>query len=104
MMGCPGIDEITLVSKPINTCTLLPNESHDFTVTTTVTDNSEVQTVVIQFTSPSTDSYVMTKASGDSYSYSLLLSEGESRIFHIVAEDINGHTEISPTFTFSVVS
>ncbi|MEE9116516.1 MAG: hypothetical protein V3U09_06440 [Thermoplasmata archaeon] len=82
----------------------MPNETQDFTVTTTVTDNSEVQTVVIQFTSPSTDSYVMTKGSGDSYWYSLLISEGESRIFHILAEDINGHTETSPTFTFSVVN
>lgn len=103
MMNCPDIAEITLDSESDNTCTLSPNETRDFTVTTTVTDNSEVQTVVIQFTSP-TVSYVMTKGSGDSYSYSLLISEGESRTFHIVAEDVNGHTETSPTFTFSAVS
>ncbi len=104
MMNCPGIAEITLDSASVNTCTLAPNETRDFTVTTTVTDNSEVQTVVIQFTSPTTDSYVMTKGSGDSYSYSLLITEGESRTFHIIAEDVNGHTETSPTFTFSAVS
>lgn len=103
MMNCPGIAEMTLDSESDNTCTLAPNETRDFTVTTTVTDNSEVQTVVIQFTSP-TVSYVMTKGSGDSYSYSLLISEGESRTFHIVAEDVNGHIETSPTFTFSAVS
>lgn len=100
MWGCPGIAEITLDSKIDNTCAL--NGTHEFTIVTTVTDNSEVQTVVIQFTSPSTDSYPMIKGSGDVYSYTLLLTEGESRTFHIFAEDINGHTEISPTFTFSV--
>ncbi len=103
MMNCPGIAEMTLDSESVNTCTLAPNETRDFTVTTTVTDNSEVQTVVIQFTSP-TVSYVMTKGSGDSYSYSLLITEGESRTFHIIAEDVNGHTETSPTFTFSAAS
>lgn len=102
MLGCPGIAEMTLDSKIDNTCTLSPNQSREFTVTTTVTDNSEVHTVVIQFTSPSTDFYPMIKGSGDSYSYTLILTEGESRSFHIFAEDINDHTEISPTFTFSV--
>lgn len=104
MLNCPGIPEIELDSKAVNTCTLQLNETRDFTVTTTVTDNNEVQTVVIQFTSPSTDSYPMTKGSGNSYSYSLFITEGESRTFHIVAEDVNGHTETSPTFTFSAVS
>ncbi len=102
MLGCPDDIDFALDSKSVNTCTLAPNQSREFTVTTTVTDNSEVQTVVIQFTSPSTDSYPMIKGSGYWYSYTLLLTEGDSRTFHIFAEDINGHTEISPTFTFSV--
>jgi hypothetical protein len=102
IQGCPGIVEINLDRNVVNTCTLSPNESHDFAIITTVTDNSEVQSVFIQFTSPSTDSYPMTNGPGDSYTYSLTLTEGDSRIFYILAEDINGHTEISPTYTFSV--
>ncbi|MEE9224214.1 MAG: hypothetical protein V3U51_05645 [Thermoplasmata archaeon] len=106
MLGCPGagFEEITLDSKLDNPCTLQLNDTRDFTVTTTVTDNSDVQTVVIQFTSPAVESYPMTKGSGDSYSYTLPLSTGDNRTFHIFAEDVNGHTEASPTFTFSAVS
>jgi hypothetical protein len=103
MMGCPDDTDFVLTTKASNTCTLSPNESHDFTIWTEVTDNSEVHSVTIQFTSPQ-ESYEMIKGSGDVYTFNLLLSDGDSRIFHVIAEDINGHKESSPSYTFLVNS
>jgi hypothetical protein len=99
MLGCPTEPDFAMDSKIQNICTLDPNATEDFIIRTTVTDNSKVRTVTIQFTSPA-ESFPMIKGSGDSYSYDLTLSGDDLRIFHIVAEDINGHVETSSTYTF----
>lgn len=98
LLGCPDETVISLKSNTQHTCNIALG-SHSFTIESKVTDNSDIRSVTLVINSTS---IAMTEDRSDWYAYDLVLSEGQNLIFHIVSEDINGHTSTSPTYTFSV--
>jgi hypothetical protein len=101
LQGCPTETIISLKSNTQHTCEITVS-SHSFTIEAKVTDNSEVRSVTLVMSSPNSTAVPMTKDRSDYYVHSILLSEGQNLIFYIEAEDRNGHTTTSPTYTFSV--
>lgn len=101
MYGCPDEPEMKLDSKAPNECVIVVS-SHSFSIETEVTDNSAVRHVMIETSSPSPGSFFMTEGSNNEYSYQMDLDKGQNLIFRIVAEDVNGHVQTSPSYTFIV--
>ncbi len=99
LLGCPP-DPISLKSDTQHTCEI--SGSHSFTIEARVTDNSDVRSVTFFMDSPNSTSVAMIKDRSDYYVHSLNLSEGQTLVFYIEAEDRNGHTTTSPTYYFNV--
>lgn len=101
LLGCPTETAMSLKSNTQHTCEITVS-SHSFTIEARITDNSDVRSVTFVMSSPNSTSVAMTEDRNNYYVHSIILSEGQNLIFHIEAEDKNGHTSTSPSYTVSV--
>ncbi len=101
IVGCSNPSTLKLKGGIQNACEI-DAPSASITIESKITDNSDVSSVTIHITSPTTTTADMFELSGDKYAYYLTLAEGENLDFYIVAEDVNGHTETTPSYRVNV--
>jgi hypothetical protein len=97
--GCIGLE---VVKRGIqNTCETGPSNATIVTFSSEVTDNSKVESVLLETITPQAQ-YPMGKVpASEDYAAQLTLLQSESITFRIVATDNNGHTSKSPDYTIT---
>lgn len=101
IVGCSDPATLKLKSDIQNVCEI-DSTSTILTIESKITDNSDVRSVTIHITSPTSITTDMNGLPSDKYAYYLTLTEGETLDFFIVAEDVNGHTETSSPYVVIV--